>query len=121
MSQTLIIKGDLPALNEIIQAAKINSLKYATLKKNNGGYIAWMARAQGLKHVDVVDVIIVWYCRDRRKDKDNIMAGQKFIFDGLQEAGILSNDGWQNIRDITHKFEVDRLKPRIEIELKEVV
>lgn len=65
-------------------------------------------------------VTITWYCKNKRKDKDNIMAGQKFIFDGLQKAGVLSNDGWKQIGDVTHRFEVDKRNPRVEIVLQEV-
>lgn len=48
------------------------------------------------------------------------MAGQKFIFDALQEIGFIKNDGWKQIRNVTHMFEVDKNNPRIEIEITEV-
>lgn len=113
-----IIKGDLPGLNEIISAAKKHHKAYAQMKRDNTGYIAW--QVQGFPKVNEVDVTITWYCRNKKKDKDNIMAGQKFIFDALVEVGVMSNDGWKNIREITHKFDIDKLKPRIEVELREV-
>ena len=36
--------------------------------------------------------------RDCRADSDNIVAGtRKFVLDGLIEAGIIRNDGWDEI------------------------
>jgi len=48
------------------------------------------------------------------------MAGQKFILDGLVQAGVLSNDGWKQIGKVTHDFKIDRQNPRVEVELKEI-
>lgn len=114
----IVIPGELPALNEIIDAAKSHWSVYRRMKEDNTNLVAWNAKR--LPKVERVDVIITWVCRNRRKDKDNIMAGQKFIFDGLKEAGTIGNDGWKQIGDVTHRFAVDKKNPRVEIELMEV-
>lgn len=114
----IVIPGELPSLNEIIEAAKKHWSVYARMKEDNTNLVAWSAKR--LPKLNRADIVITWVCRDRRKDKDNIMGGQKFIFDGLQEAGVISNDGWQQIGDVTHRFAVDRGNPRVEIELMEV-
>ena len=67
-----------------------------------------------------VDLEFVWYCKNRRKDKDNILVGQKFIIDGLVEAGVIENDGWNEIGDIKHEFARDKNNPRVEVKIKEV-
>lgn len=64
-------------------------------------------------------ISISWVEKDRMRDKDNIAAGIKFILDGLVDAAILEEDGWNQIRDINHKFEIDKNNPRIEIEIRE--
>jgi|SRR5690625_3996080 len=112
------IPGELPTANEIVAASKSHHMKYANLKKDYTALV--MMTAQKLKAVKKADFIIKWYCKDRRKDKDNIMFGQKFIFDGLVKAGVIENDGWNQIGDVAHEFEVDKENPRIEVILKEV-
>ena len=62
-----------------------------------------------------------WFCKNRKKDSDNIVVGKKFILDGLVEAGVLKNDGWKQVAGFKDEFEVDRDNPRIEIIIEEVV
>lgn len=57
--------------------------------------------------------------QNKRKDKDNIAFGIKFILDGMIEARVIANDGWGEIANFEHRFEVDKDCPRIEIELEE--
>ena len=114
----LIIPGTLPSLNEIIDAAKGHWNNYREMKETYTQYVAW--RAKRLPKVTCADLIITWYCPDRRRDKDNIMAGTKFLLDGLQKAKKIENDGWKQIRNITHRFEVDKVEPRVEVEIIEV-
>ena len=92
--------------------------KYSNPKKRYTFFIAVLARQQ-LKPVNKYPVYItcVWYCKDRRKDPSNRAAGIKFIEDGLVEAGILRNDGFNEIRKITHEFHVDKKNARVEVTL----
>lgn len=62
---------------------------------------------------------ITWYCKNKRKDKDNVAFGIKFILDGMIEARVIANDGWGEVANFEHRFEVDKDCPRIEIELEE--
>lgn len=114
----LTIPGTLPGLNEIIDAAKGHWNNYREMKELHTNHVAW--RAKRLPAIQSADLIITWYCKDKRKDKDNIMAGTKFILDGLQKANVIPNDGWTEIRDITNRFRVDKLEPRVEVEIIEV-
>ncbi|WP_069649655.1 RusA family crossover junction endodeoxyribonuclease [Caloranaerobacter ferrireducens] len=114
----IVIPGELPDLNQIIEAAKSHYGQYSKLKKQNTNIVAWAAKGKG--RYKKIDLIITWYCKDRRKDKDNIAAGLKFILDGLVKAGVIENDGWKQINDFTHRFKVDKKNPRIEVEIKEV-
>jgi Holliday junction resolvase RusA-like endonuclease len=114
----IVIPGELPTMNEIIEAAKTHWTSYREMKQDNTLFVALIAKR--LPRCSRVDVIITWYRKDKRSDKDNIMAGQKFILDGLKEAGVIGNDGWKHIGRITHDFAVDKHKPRVEVELLEV-
>ncbi|MEK8128375.1 Holliday junction resolvase [Paenibacillus filicis] len=116
----LIIPGTLPGTNEILNASNNNRHVYNELKRNYTHLVAICAKQAKLPELPPADYTITWYCPDRRKDKDNVMGGQKFIFDGLVQAGRLQNDGWNDIGDITHRFRVDKVAPRIEIEITEV-
>ena len=116
----LIIPGRLPGLNDMIEAARRNRYESAKMKKEYTELTAWYARSAGLPRFDRVDLVITWYEPNQKRDKDNIMAGQKFILDGLVEAGVLPNDGWKQIGKITHDCQVDRENPRVEVELIEV-
>ncbi|MBB6689934.1 RusA family crossover junction endodeoxyribonuclease [Cohnella xylanilytica] len=111
----ITVPGELPTLNEIIDLAKSHWAKYRESKTLYTELVAWSAFRRPKQ--DKVNVIIHWFRANKRHDKDNIMAGQKYIFDGLKEAGIIGNDGWKHIGDVAHRFDVDNNNPRVEIEL----
>ena len=112
------IPGELPDLNKIINTAKTHWSQYRAMKESNTDLVAWCAKGQ--EKIDRADFIFTWYAKDRRTDPDNLAAGQKFILDGLVKAGVLAGDGWKQVRSIYHRFEVDRERPRVEIEIREV-
>ncbi len=114
------IPGTLPGLNEVISEAKSSPLKYARLKKRMNRLVAACAiQARVRSFSRPVFVSVTWYAPDRKRDKDNIAAGKKFILDGLQDAGVLANDGWNQIAGFRDSFEIDKANPRIKIELTE--
>ena len=57
-----------------------------------------------------------WYLRDKRKDPDNVAFAKKFILDGFQQCGFMSNDNWAHIIGFVDEFFVDKEHPRVEIE-----
>ena len=116
--EKLVIEGELPSLNEIIDAAKQHYGSYSTMKKANTNAVAWPAKK--LPVYEAVELEVIWYCKNKRKDPDNIAAAVKFIFDGLVKAGRLKNDGWKQNKGWTNKFKVDKENPRVEIVIKEV-
>lgn len=59
-----------------------------------------------------------YHTQNRGRDADNALASLKSAFDGLADAGIVTND-----RKITHEpveFRVDREDPRVELEIFEI-
>lgn len=115
----LTILGEYPTLNQIIKVAKSHPMAYANQKKDFTAltmiYTKDKAKITGLN-----DYTFVWYRKNRRSDPDNISVGVKYIFDGLIKGGVLENDGWSQVNSITHKFKVDKDKPRVEIFIKGV-
>ena len=119
--QRLVVKGILPGMNEITKANRANRFQGGKQKKEYDNLVIWSCKASKLKPIEGLNNYqFTWYCKNKRKDKDNIMAGQKFIFDGLQKAGIIENDGWNNVGDINHRFKIDKENPRVEIEIEEI-
>lgn len=114
----LTIPGELPVLNEIIKASKRGKGKwqpYAEMKKEYTEKVAILAKVDVNKSFKKIDILIRWVCKNRRKDKDGITAGTKFILDGLVLAGVIKDDGWRQVGDIFHMFDVDRKDPRVEV------
>jgi Holliday junction resolvase RusA-like endonuclease len=119
MTEKLIIPGELTGLNEIIAISKEHWAKYAEEKHSRTEEIAFLAKNQIKGKYQMVDLVFTWFCKNRKRDKDNIIAGQKFVIDGLVAAGVIENDGWKQIRNIFHYFEIDNKNPRVEIIIKE--
>jgi len=117
---TLTIPGRLPGLNEIIAAAKSHYAKYSTEKKEYTEEVAWLAKQARLPKFEKAYLVITWFEPDRRRDPDNIMAGQKFILDGLVAAGAIPNDSQKYIQGIVHRFRVDKRNPRVEVEIVDI-
>lgn len=116
MKQKLVIDGRLPGLNEMTKSNRTNKYAGNEEKQLYTNLVAQYCKIQKLMPFEKkIDVEFMWYCKDKRRDKDNIMAGQKFIFDGLTVAGIIKNDGWGEIGKIAHDFEIDKENERIEV------
>lgn len=117
---TVIIPFPLPGLNEYIEAERSHRQKGAAMKRKWQKAVAAALRRQ-LRGPLQEPVIMryTWYERDRRRDKDNISAfGRKVIQDAMvRDLRVLRNDGWANIDSFSDRFRVDKLHPRIEIEI----
>ncbi len=124
MTYKIVIPGELPDLNTIIAESKKGRGKwqpYNEMKQEYTNIVAWIAKSEIKKQLKKIDLEITWICKNRRKDKDNIMAGGlKMILDGLVVAGVIKNDGWSEIGSINNHFEVDKDNPRVEVCITEV-
>lgn len=121
MTRTLTIPGRLPGLNDMIDAARGNRYASAKMKKEYTEMVAWCAKAARLPRMERVDLVVTWHEPNKRRDKDNIMAGGlKMILDGLVVAGVIKNDGWSEIGSINNHFEVDKDNPRVEVEITDI-
>ena len=121
MIQTFTIPGTLPDLNTYINAERANKYAAAKMKKDAEKKIVLCIKQAKIKPVTNYPVTLVyfWCCPDKRVDKDNRMFGQKFVLDSLVRAGILRNDGWDELNDPIHVFGVDKNNPRIVVKIDE--
>ncbi len=118
--QFFIIPCELPSLNQIIDESKSHWTRYHKLKKEYSTLVTILAKIRLRPVHGRVSLSFCWYCRNRRKDPDNISsAGRKIILDGLVSAGILEDDGWKQVSSFTDNFEVDKNSPRVEVTLYE--
>ena len=119
------IQGELPSMNEIIDACKRrrgNWSAYSAMKAQQTDRI--MAEMM-IHHVHPpavyrpVRIHFRWFNRTMRRDLDNIAAGKKFILDAMVRAALLKNDTQEHVLGFTDTFALDRENPRIEVETEE--
>lgn len=118
----LTIPGRLPGLNELIEAERSNRYKGAQLKKDAERRICAEIRRQlhGVHIRRPVMMRYLWVEPDRRRDRDNITAGRKFVQDALVRCKVLQNDGWKEIIGFSDDWAVDKARPRVEITITEM-
>jgi len=113
----LILPGNLTDLNTYINAERTNRFRGAKIKKDETERVYWECKKQKLKLIDHEQILtFYWYCKDMKKDPDNIAFAKKFILDGMRDAGVLKNDGWKQITGFYDMFFVDKENPRVEVE-----
>ena len=78
--------------------------EYVTKAMANGAVFKWGKPLQ-----------FDWYCINKRTDPDNIAFQHKFVFDGMMQAGFLTNDNWDNIVELRDRFFIDKANPRVEV------
>jgi Holliday junction resolvase RusA-like endonuclease len=103
-SSTRWIPGPMPGRNEQEAAARSNRYVAGAMKKKWTAHCS-MYLADMVMITSVADVECFWVEPNKRRDPDNISGGIKFVLDGMQKAGVIKNDGWKQVRSITHYFE----------------
>lgn len=117
----LIIQGRLDGLNEYTAANRTNRYKGSSMKNKNEKVVIYAIRQAKLDKVVKypIQLKIAWHEPNSRRDIDNICFATKFIQDALVKEGILANDSQKYINKIEHEVYVDKLNPRIEVEIIE--
>lgn len=118
----LVIDGRLDGLNEFIAAQRTNKYKGAALKKVNQQIVELAVRRQLRVTIDKpVRLHYTWYERNHKRDLDNVSGfGHKVIQDALVTCKVLPDDSPKYVIGYTDEFRVDRLHPRIELEIEEL-
>ena len=130
MKYKVVIKPNMPNLNDFLKAERTTLRTNGKLNtKGNLMKKEWQKRCvmfirltlKGKKLKPPVDIHYHYFEKDKRRDKGNIHAFcQKVFEDALQQAGTLPNDGWNEIRNFSAEFDVDKNNPRVEITITEV-
>ena len=106
-------------MNELVAANRANKFGANSMKQKADKVVEIYTRKAMREGVTIkqlpADFDFVWYVPNRRKDKDNISSAVKFIFDGFVKAGLIENDGWKQVGDINHTFDIDKEEPRVEV------
>lgn len=103
-AQKIKIVGKLPSLNEYVEACRRNAHCGARLKCNvEAGIIPQLCKLKKIEKP--VYITFIWHEVDKRRDKDNVSAGKKFILDALQKSGKLINDNNKYIIGFADKFD----------------
>lgn len=121
MKQTLIIPGRLPGCNEYTEACRTNPRVGSRMKRKAQNTIGWAIKQGKIKPtLKQVDIHVTWIEPNMRRDKDNIRFAMKFILDSLVEMGILPNDGWKYVGNLSDSYLVNKSDPRVIVEIMEV-
>lgn len=115
--QTIVLNFRLPGLNEIVGCNRSNRFIGAKQKKETEELIKTSLINQDIKPIQKGSSFIFYWTISRR-DPDNVSAGQKFIFDSLQEVGLLPNDNIDYVQEIHHCFKKGK-EERVSIHILE--
>lgn len=106
------VPAKFPSLNELIGAANHNRFDGGRMKKKYTGIAESCARRAALEEGwtatdGPVTIEITWVEKDKRRDQDNVTAGQKYLLDGIVAAGVLRDDSQRyvpqpSVNKITH-------------------
>lgn len=115
---TLTVNQRFPSLNEYIADIAKSRYRGGSMKKDCTDLVYWACKEQKIKKCHPVEIIFTWYEPNKKRDKDNVSSfGRKVILDGLVKAGVLDGDGWKGYGDFSDRFEIDKKKPRVIVEL----
>lgn len=116
LSEKFVIEGELTDLNTHLGAANTNRYIANSIKQDETDRVGWACKSIG-PITEPVRLKFTWYCKNKRKDPDNIVFAKKYILDGLVSVGVLENDGWNQIIGWDEEWFVDKENPRVEVEL----
>lgn len=120
--KTFPIKG----LNELINGRLYNprTKTYHNQVKTDNDKVCRLAiqkYIRGLKIEKPIRCTFWIYAKDKMHDRGNLCsAAEKSFLDALQETKVIKNDGWNDVLDSTFHTELDRINPRIVVEIEEM-
>lgn len=118
--QSLVIDYIPTDLNTYINIERSNKFAAAKIKSKETETIAWMAKSQLKPIKSKIYLSFIWYLKNKKKDPDNIAFAKKFILDGLKIAGIIENDGLNQIKGFKDDFTIDIKNEHVLVVIKEL-
>lgn len=118
----IIFKGEFTDLNIFQDETRRNKFAGARIKKAETNRAFWECRSEPREKINEYPVTIHfdWYCKNNRKDPDNICFARKFLLDGMVLAGVLKDDSREFIAGFSDMFYTDKENVRIEILIKKL-
>lgn len=116
----VFFEGEFPGLNEYILEERRHRMKGAAMKKEQTMAVKYMLVGHHPINEYPVVMEFTWYCKDRRRDPDNIAFARKFILDGMVDASFLKNDTMEFIIGFSDRFVVDPKKPGVTVVIRTV-
>lgn len=111
----------MPTLNELIAADRTNKHIGNRMKQDEQNRVCLFIvkdKVQKTRFEKPVYIRYHFYEKDRRRDKSNVASfAIKVIEDALQEMSIIKNDNWKGIDGYSVDFDIDKISPRIEVEI----
>lgn len=110
MTQKLIIQAKkLPDLNKYIHQERSSRYAGANIKKEWTNVVKMLAIANKLKLMkSPVSIYVTFFVKDKKRDKDNLLVNVKFLLDGLVAAGVVRDDGWDDIHGLYFGWFIDK-------------
>ena len=119
-------KFPLKGLNELLAGRVYNfrTKKYHNTVKASNDKVCLCAIRKYMPKVKIdkpIRCTFYIYAQDKRHDRGNLSsATEKSFLDALQQAKIITNDGFDNVMDSRFFTEVDKGNPRIEVVIEEI-
>ena len=117
------IEGTMPSLNEYLAQVGRKPQLGGKLKRDYMDIASWCIRRDLRKYKAEKPIIIhyMFFESNMKRDHDNVFCfASKCIQDALQACKVIKNDGWNDVLNFTHTFQLDRDNPRIEVYIEEV-
>lgn len=119
--QQFFVPGPLPDFATTVERkAKSHWAAYRDIKKIWTESVYWVCRACAIEPMDRVFISFQWQELNRQRDPDNIAFAKKFVMDGLVQAKVLKNDGWNEVEGWTDTFVVNKNDPGVLVTLSPV-
>jgi len=116
---TIKIESEVPTLNKVINIERKNRFAAAKLKATTEqNIIKCFLHAVNTKIPEAaypIHTSYTWFRKDKRTDPSNVAFGIKYIEDALQKAGLIRNDGPNQIERISHEFNYGAKKNWVEL------
>lgn len=120
----MTIEGRLPGLNDLISSRGRPWWACQKTKDNAMELVMWEFKRFKVPAFKVPIILkIAWIEKNRRRDRDNVSSGgSKIILDAMKHLGIIIDDSRRWVHDIQNgTTQIDKVRPRIEIWIEEVL
>ena len=114
----------LKGLNELLNGRLYNfrTRKYHNPVKAENDKVCLIAIRKSMPNVKIdkpIRCFFYIYAQDKMHDRGNLSSAcEKSFLDALQKANVIKNDGFDDVLDSVFFTELDRINPRIEVEIE---